>query len=292
MYTFEQIDEMLRKELYVSSTDITTAIFLALNMGKPLLVEGEAGCGKTEIAKVLSEALRTDLIRLQCYEGLDVNTSVYEWDYLRQLLKIRIEEGKSEQDIESKVYDEKYLLKRPLLQAVLHDSPKPPVLLIDEVDRADEEFEGFLLEFLAEFQVTIPEIGTIKSKQRPITILTSNRTRELGDGIRRRCLYLYIDYPTIEKESAILELKVPALKAKLAKELAGFMHEIRNTENLIKRPGVAETLDWAQALILLNRDDLDARTAESTLSCILKNREDIEKINTEELETILAKVKK
>jgi MoxR-like ATPase len=291
--TPSKVEALLNSQSYVTTSDVTSAVFLALNLHKPLLIEGEPGCGKTEIAKVLTKGLDTDLIRLQCHEGLDVNSALYEWDYLRQLVKIKIEESKNlqSQEVESKVYNEKYLLKRPLLSALLHSEDKSPVLLIDEIDRADEEFEGFLLEFLAEYQVTIPEIGTIRARHEPITILTSNRTRELGDGIRRRCLYLYIDYPSVEKELAVLSLKVPALSNKLRKNVALFMHEIRETEGLVKRPGIAETLDWASALVLLNREELDAVTVDKTLNCILKSQEDLKKVRSGQLEAILAKIK-
>jgi MoxR-like ATPase len=287
------VEALLNSQNYVTTPDVTSAVFLALNLHKPLLIEGEPGCGKTEIAKVLTRGLDAALIRLQCHEGLDVNSALYEWDYLRQLVKIRIEESKNLQseDVESKVYNERYLLKRPLLSALLHAENKSPVLLIDEIDRADEEFEGFLLEFLAEYQVTIPEIGTIKARNEPITILTSNRTRELGDGLRRRCLYLYIDYPSVEKELAVISLKVPGLNSKLQKSVALFMHEIREIEGLAKRPGIAETLDWASALVLLNKEELDPMTVDKTLNCILKSQEDFKKIRTGYVESILAKIK-
>jgi MoxR-like ATPase len=288
----EEVDRLFKRERYVTTPDVTLAVFLALSLNKPLLIEGEPGCGKTEIAKVLSKGLDTALIRLQCHEGLDSNDVLYEWDYMRQLVKIKIEEGKNIQseEIESKVYDEKYLLKRPLLSALLYSETKSPVLLIDEIDRADEEFEGFLLEFLAEYQVTIPEIGTIHAKNPPITILTSNRTRELGDGLRRRCLYLYIDYPSIEKEVAVLELKVPQLSLKLRKDIPLFMRELREIEGLAKRPGIAESLDWAAALVTLNKKELDPETVEKTLNCILKSQDDIKRIRAGYIGSILAKI--
>jgi MoxR-like ATPase len=288
----EEVDRLFKRERYVTTPDVTLAVFLALSLNKPLLIEGEPGCGKTEIAKVLSKGLDTALIRLQCHEGLDSNDVLYEWDYMRQLVKIKIEEGKNIQseEIESKVYDEKYLLKRPLLSALLYSETKSPVLLIDEIDRADEEFEGFLLEFLAEYQVTIPEIGTIHAKNPPITILTSNRTRELGDGLRRRCLYLYIDYPSIEKEVAVLELKVPHLSLKLRKDIPLFMRELREIEGLAKRPGIAESLDWAAALVTLNKKELDPETVEKTLNCILKSQDDIKRIRAGYIGSILAKI--
>lgn len=286
--SIEGIQKALEREKYVADKSIATSIYLALSLGKPLLIEGEPGCGKTEIAKVLRNILDTDLIRLQCYEGLDANTSLYEWDYLRQLLRIRLEENiKKPEEIEEGIFSEEYLLKRPLLKAVLHEGPKPAVLLIDEVDRADEEFEGFLLEFLAEFQVTIPEIGTLKAKTIPLVVITSNRTRELGDGLRRRCLYLYVDYPSFEKELKILKLKTPNLSDKLAREVCNFVEEMRELDDLVKKPGVSETLDWASALVVLNRDSLDEKTVQETLSCIVKHASDTRRLSGDKLTALL-----
>ena len=293
--SIEEIKRLLEQQNYVAGTDIVTSVYLALGLQKPLLIEGEPGCGKTELAKVLSSGFGTELIRLQCHEGLELNNALYEWDYLRQLVKLRIEEDKSADydvdKVESSLYDEKYLLKRPLLASLLYQGSKPPVLLIDEIDRADEEFEAFLLEFLSEYQVTIPEIGTIKAKHTPITILTSNRTRELGDGLRRRCLYLYIDYPTVEKEIAVISRRVPALNTKLSKDIAHFMHEVRLIPELTKRPGVAETLDWGATLVLLNVEELSPDIVKSTLNSFLKSSEDINTLKSGYIEGILAKIR-
>src|SRR5579885_956100 len=236
--TLPALSSIFERECYVADESITIPVYLAIKMEKPLLIEGEAGCGKTEIAKVLAEGLGTELIRLQCYEGLDSTSAIYEWDYLRQLLKIRVEESRKDPDeIEHELFSEKYLQKRPLLRAVLYEGNLPPVLLIDEIDRADEEFEGFLLEFLSDFQVTVPELGTIRAKTKPIVILTSNRTRELGDGLRRRCLYLYIGYPSRDKELQILKLKVPNIPEKLAEQITGITQNLRSLE-LLKKPGI------------------------------------------------------
>lgn len=274
------IIKKLEEELYVADREIATALFLAIKMRKPLLIEGEPGCGKTEIAKVLAKILGTDLIRLQCYEGLDASDAIYEWNYPRQLLYIKMVENiKDPEEVEDEIFSEKYLLKRPLLRALLHDGPLPPVLLIDEIDRADEEFEGFLLEFLAEYQITIPEIGTIKAKNQPIVILTSNRTREIGDGLKRRCLYLYISYPSKEKELKILRLKVNSLDESLAEKLVGFVNLIRQRNDILKKPGVAETLDWARAMSELGANELTKEIVKSTLLCIIKTHEDASKID-------------
>jgi len=285
------LQSLLQSNDYISDNSIITSIFLSINLNKPLLIEGEPGVGKTEIAKVLSNMLNTKLIRLQCYEGLDVNSTVYEWNYLKQLMKIRIEENKSEiKDIETELFSEKYLYKRPLIEALLYNGKLPPVLLIDEIDRSDEEFEGFLLEFLAEFQVTIPEIGTIKAKKPPIVIISSNRTRELGDGLRRRCLYLYIDYPTIEKELQILKIKVPNINSSLANEVCSFIKELRSSEKLTKKPGISETIDWALALITLKKFSLDKKIILDTISCIIKSQDDVEKIDAVFIQKLLDKI--
>ena len=287
----EQIQKMLEEQNYVADSAIIMSVYLAKTLHKPLLVEGPAGVGKTEIAKVMAKALDTDLIRLQCYEGLDVNSTVYEWNYLKQLMKIRIEENKSEiKDIETELFSEKYLYKRPLIEALLYNGKLPPVLLIDEIDRSDEEFEGFLLEFLAEFQVTIPEIGTIKAKKPPIVIISSNRTRELGDGLRRRCLYLYIDYPTIEKELQILKIKVPNINSSLANEVCSFIKELRSSEKLTKKPGISETIDWALALMTLKKFSLDKKIILDTISCIIKSQDDVEKIDAVFIQKLLDKI--
>ena len=271
----EKIKQMLEEQNYVSDSAIVMSVYLAKTLQKPLLVEGPAGVGKTEIAKVMAKALKTDLIRLQCYEGLDVNMALYEWNYQRQLLHIKLEEGsdKSLAERESTIFSEEFLLKRPLLQAITHQ--KPPVLLIDELDRSDEEFESFLLEILSEWQITIPEIGSIKAKEKPYVILTSNRTRELSDAVRRRCFYLWMDYPEYKKELAIVRSKVPGCDVRLAKQICVFMELIRK-HNLEKVPGVAETLDWAKSLVTLHQDHLDPVMVESTLGIVFKDRMDVQ----------------
>jgi len=282
--TIESLIKELEKELYVAERELATALYLAIQMRKPLLIEGEPGCGKTEIAKVLAKILNTELIRLQCYEGLDASAAIYEWNYPKQLLYIKmVENRRSPEEVEDEIFGEKYLLKRPLLKAVLYDGPTPPVLLIDEIDRADEEFEGFLLEFLAEYQVTIPEIGTIKSKVEPIVILTSNRTREVGDGLKRRCLYIYISYPTREKELKILRLKVKDLDEAMAGKLVDFVNVLRQRTDLLKKPGVSETLDWANALSKMGVKNLDQATIQSTLPCIIKTQEDLARVDVESI---------
>ena len=271
----EKIKQMLEEQNYVSDSAIVMSVYLAKTLQKPLLVEGPAGVGKTEIAKVMAKALKTDLIRLQCYEGLDVNMALYEWNYQRQLLHIKLEEGsdKSLAERESTIFSEEFLLKRPLLQAITHQ--KPPVLLIDELDRSDEEFESFLLEILSEWQITIPEIGSIKAKEKPYVILTSNRTRELSDAGRRRCFYLRMDYPEYKKELAIVRSKVPGCDVRLAKQICVFMELIRK-QKLEKVPGVAETLDWARSLVTLHQDHLDPVMVESTLGIVFKDRMDVQ----------------
>ena len=273
----KQIRQMLEKQNYVADSAIVMSVYLAKTLQKPLLVEGPAGVGKTEIAKVMAKALDTDLIRLQCYEGLDANMALYEWNYQRQLLHIKLEEGsdKSLSERESTIFSEDFLLKRPLLQAITHH--KPPVLLIDELDRSDEEFESFLLEILSEWQITIPEIGSIRAKEKPYVILTSNRTRELSDAVRRRCFYLWMDYPDYEKELAIVRSKVPGIDLRLAKQICIFMELIRE-QKLEKVPGVAETLDWARSLVMLHQDHLDPEMVKATLGIVFKDRMDIEHI--------------
>lgn len=265
---------MLADQGYITERGIVMSIYLAMQLGKPLLVEGPAGVGKTEIAKVMSRALNTDLIRLQCYEGLDATHALYEWNYQRQLLHIKLEEN-SEKSIEEKeqtIFSDDFLLKRPLLQAITHD--KPPVLLIDEIDRADEEFESFLLEVLSDWQITIPETGTIKATHIPHVVVTSNRVRELSEALRRRCLYLWIDFPEMVKELAIVKGKVPDIDQKLAEQICSFMKELRQLK-LEKIPGVAETLDWALALSSLHLTHLDKETVEDTLGIVLKDWQDI-----------------
>lgn len=270
----EQIGELLAARGYIAEEQIVMSIYLAQLLQKPLLIEGPAGVGKTEIAKVMATAMETDLIRLQCYEGLDAAHALYEWNYQRQLLQIKLEEqsGKTLAEKEQGIFSEDFLLKRPLLQAITHH--QAPVLLIDEVDRADEEFESFLLEVLSDWQITIPEIGTIKATHVPQVILTSNRVRELSEALRRRCLYLYIDYPDFAKELEIVQRKVPAANEQLAREICVFMQEVRKMR-LEKVPGVAETLDWATALTEMHFDHLEPALIESTLGVVLKDWKDM-----------------
>ncbi|MEK7229128.1 MAG: MoxR family ATPase [Candidatus Binatota bacterium] len=280
--TIEKIQEALRGQRYICDRSLATVVYLSIAMGKPVLLEGEAGVGKTEIAKVLAEVMETKLIRLQCYEGLDANTALYEWNYPKQMLRIKLEElRRGDRDVvETEIFSEEYLIKRPLLEAIQSDGPKPPVLLIDEIDRADMEFEAFLLEVLSDFQITIPEIGTIRAKLRPYVFLTSNRTREIHDALKRRCLYHWIDYPTFEKEYEIVMTKFPEVRDHLAKQICSFMQRVRQM-NFYKRPGVAETLDWASALIALNRQEVDEKTLAETMGCIFKYKEDLHHLKEE-----------
>lgn len=282
-----QIQERLERQHYVTDRAIATTVYLAMELKKPVLIEGQAGVGKTEIAKVLAAALDTDLIRLQCYEGLDANTALYEWNYPKQMLRIKIDEGarKSAEEEEQLIFSEPFLLKRPLLQAITHPD-KAAVLLIDEVDRADEEFEAFLLEVLSDFQVTVPELGTIRAKHRPYVVLTSNRTRELSDALRRRCLYLWIDYPSFEKELRIIMTKVPGANERLAAQISAFMQAIRKIK-LAKTPGVAESIDWAMSLMALHADHLEPETVRETLGAIFKDRDDVAKMRGKPLDIIL-----
>jgi MoxR-like ATPase len=259
---------------YVAEPAIATAVFLAREMRRPLLVEGEAGVGKTEIAKVLARMLDTELVRLQCYEGLDTHTALYEWNYQRQLLRLKIAERERDPGkLEELIFGREYLLERPLLRAITRRE-SPAVLLIDEVDRADEAFEAFLLEVLSDFQITIPELGTIRAEHVPFVLLTSNRSRELSDALRRRCLYLYVEHPGLEKELRILRSKVPGVSDQLARAVARFVQRLRARE-LRKLPGVAETIDWTQALLRLHQDRLDAEIVGATLGCLLKDEHDL-----------------
>jgi MoxR-like ATPase len=271
----QQIKRLLEEQVYVTDAAVATALYLSMTLGKPLLVEGPAGVGKTEIAKVLAKALNTKLIRLQCYEGLDATTALYEWNYPRQLLHIKLEESSPvpEAEKEATIFSEAFLLKRPLLQAIT-EHERAPVLLIDEIDRSDEEFEAFLLEVLSDFQVTIPEIGTITATHRPHVILTSNRSRDLSDALRRRCLYHWIDYPSLEKELAIVHARVPAIGETLSRDVTQIIQQTR-TMSLSKVQGVAETLDWATALVALNATQVDREVLDETLGCFLKDEADI-----------------
>ncbi len=289
MFTsIEEVQRLMEAQAYIADRALATTLFLAIKLEKPIFLEGEAGVGKTEVAKVLSRILQSRLIRLQCYEGLDVNTALYEWNYSKQMLKIKLEEGggRSRDELEHIIFGEEFLLKRPLLDAIMSDGAMPPVLLIDEVDRSDEEFEAFLLEVLSDFQITIPEIGTIKAERRPFVILTSNRTREIHDALKRRCLYLWLDYPTFEKEYQIVRAKIPGIQQTLAEQICQFMQRLRQV-NFYKRPGIAETLDWAQALLHLNQAVLVPETIRETVGCILKYHEDVEKFKRDEMERVL-----
>jgi len=282
-----RIQDMMERQSYITDRAIATTAFLAMELRKPVLIEGQAGVGKTEIAKVLSNALETELIRLQCYEGLDVNTALYEWNYPKQMLRIKIDEGSgiSADEEEAHIFSDEFLLKRPLLRAISAED-KAPVLLIDEVDRADEEFEAFLLEVLSDFQVTIPELGTIQTKHRPYVVLTSNRTRELSDALKRRCLYLWIDYPSFDKELRIIMTKVPDINDRLARQVAAFMQVIRQVK-LNKTPGVAETLDWAMSMMALHQDHLDPDAVRETLGAFIKDRDDVAKLRGKPLDVML-----
>ena len=273
----ENIQRLLEKQEYIADRSIVMSVYLAMTLRKPLLVEGPAGVGKTEIAKVMAQALGTDLIRLQCYEGLDANMALYEWNYQRQLLHLKMDEHSTRplEEREATIFSEAFLLKRPLLQALTH--PKAPVLLIDELDRADEEFEAFLLEILSEWQITIPEIGSIKTEEPPYVILTGNRTRELSDAVRRRCFYLWIDYPDYEKELAIVRSKVPGIDTALAEQICRFMELIRQ-QKLEKIPGIAETLDWGRSLVALHQNHLDPELVSETLGIVFKDRNDVRQV--------------
>jgi MoxR-like ATPase len=275
------IQELLHRQAYITDASVATSLYLAMALGKPLLVEGPAGVGKTEIAKSLADALGARLVRLQCYEGLDATTAIYEWNYPKQLLHIKLQEfaAATAAEKEAEIFSEPFLLKRPLLEAIT-DQASSPVLLIDEIDRSDEEFEAFLLETLSEFQVTIPEIGPIKATHRPYVVLTSNRSRELSDALRRRCLYLWIDYPSFDKELEIVRAKVPAIGEALSADLTRTIQAVRKL-NLLKIPGVAETLDWAAALVVLNTTELDKEVVAETAGCFLKDEADLRKFETE-----------
>ena len=284
---------LLSRGKYVSDRSLATAIYLALTLNRPLFLEGEAGVGKTEIAKVLAETLGRRLIRLQCYEGLDLASAVYEWNYPRQMIEIRLAEGGSESKdtVEEEIFTDRFLIKRPLLQALEPSVEGPPVLLIDELDRTDEPFEAFLLEVLSDYQITIPEIGTIKADHPPIVIITSNRTREIHDALKRRCFYYWIDYPSAERETEILKLKAPNAAGALSREVVAFVQKLRKTQDLFKLPGVAETIDWAHALTQLDVLALTPEAINDTLGVLLKYQDDIAKIQGSEAERLLTQVK-
>jgi MoxR-like ATPase len=291
--TIDQVQDLLRQQLYITDRGLAVAIFLALKLQRPLFLEGEAGVGKTEIARALAQGLNTELIRLQCYEGLDINHAVYEWNHTRQMLEIRLMEaqgGLNHQAATADLFSERFLIKRPLLQAIDESREQSPVLLIDELDRADEEFEGFLLELLADFQITIPEIGAYRAVHPPVVIITSNRTREVHDALKRRCLYYWIDYPDYQKELQIVTTKIPDAPRRLAQQVSGFIQELRETE-LYKIPGVSETLDWTAALMALNQKELDPEVIDDTLGIMLKYQDDIEMVRGEPVRAMLERSK-
>lgn len=287
--SIEELQSLLREKLYVADRGLATSIYLALKLERPLFVEGEAGVGKTEIAKVLAQILSTDLIRLQCYEGIDASQAVYEWSYTRQMMHIRLAESRKEKLEEKELFGPEFLLERPLLKAIDPKVDRSRVLLIDEIDRSDEEFEAFLLELLSDFQITIPEIGTIQAKNKPVVVITSNRTREVHDALKRRCLYFWIDYPTFQKELEIVRTKLPEASEKLSSQVTRFVQELRQME-LYKVPGIAETLDWTRALVALDKEALDESVVEETLGALLKYRDDIDKVRGERAKAILERV--
>lgn len=280
----------MRERNYIAERGLATSLYLALKLGRPLFLEGEAGVGKTEVAKILAALLDTELIRLQCYEGLDVHHAVYEWNYTRQMMHIRLLESRGERANEAELFGPEFLLRRPLLQAIEQSQDKPPVLLIDELDRSDEEFEAFLLEVLSDFQITIPEIGTIKTPNPPIVVITSNRTREVHDALKRRCLYYWIDYPSFEKELEIVQARLPQAPEKLARQITGFIQALREMD-LYKLPGVAETLDWTTALVALDQKALDPVIVDETLGAVLKYQDDVEKVQGQQARLILERIK-
>ncbi len=277
--TIEDVERALHEHHYVADRSLATTIFLSLTLDKPLLLEGEAGVGKTEVGKVLAEILDTRLIRLQCYEGIDVNNAVYEWAYAKQMLHIRLLESAhaNREETEREIYSPQFLVKRPLLQAIESNGATAPVLLIDEIDRADDEFEAFLLELLSDFQISIPEIGTIKADKPPAVIITSNRTREIHDALKRRCLYFWIDYPSVDREYDIIRARIPEVPGKLARQVSAFIGGVRRLD-LYKLPGIAETLDWTRALMALNQAELDEASVQATLGSIVKYQEDLERL--------------
>ncbi|KAA3645688.1 MAG: MoxR family ATPase [Chloroflexi bacterium] len=287
--SIDQLETALREQKYIAERGLSTAIYLALKLQRPLLLEGEAGVGKTEVAKVLGQLLDTELIRLQCYEGLDIHQAVYEWNYTRQLLHIRRLEAQGEQPSEAELFGPEFLLARPLLEAIQHNGDNIPVLLIDELDRSDEEFEAYLLEILSDFQISIPELGTISAKQPPVVIITSNRTREVHDAIKRRCIYNWIEYPSFEKELKIVLTKTPGAPEALAQQVTAFIQKLRE-QDLYKLPGIAETLDWANALMALNQTALSVEVVNDTLGVVLKYHDDVQKVQGEIATGILEEV--
>ncbi len=292
---FSSIDELqtaLRTHQYVADRGLATAIYLALKLQRPLFLEGEAGVGKTEVAKVMASLLGTELIRLQCYEGLDLNQAVYEWNYTRQMMHIRLLEARGEHPVESELFGPQFLLRRPVLQAISPEVPRDraAVLLVDEIDRSDEEFEAFLLEVLSDYQVTVPEIGTLKAERPPVVVLTSNRTREVHDALKRRCLYFWIDYPNFQKELEIVRARIPAAPEALSRQVTAFIQDLRQTD-LYKLPGVAETIDWTTALVALDQTELDPAVVDETLGVILKYQDDVDKIKGPAARAILDRVR-
>ena len=291
--TIDETLALLATEDYVAERSLATAVFLALRMGRPLFLEGEAGVGKTEIAKVLAKILGRELVRLQCYEGLDIASAVYEWNYARQMIEIRLAEAegiKSREGLGQDIFSERFLIRRPLLQALEGGLGGPPVLLIDELDRTDEPFEAYLLEVLSDFQVTIPEIGTIKAAEPPIVIITSNRTREIHDAVKRRCLYHWVDYPSAQRELDIVNRKVPGAAQRLSQEVVAFVQKLRGMD-LFKLPGVAETIDWSKALVELDKLALDPDTINDTLGALLKYQDDISRVRGSEAARLLDEVR-
>jgi MoxR-like ATPase len=285
----DDLQQAMAGRQYIASRGLAVSAYLALRLQRPLFLEGEPGVGKTEVAKVLASALDTELIRLQCYEGLDISHAVYEWNYPRQILEIRLLEGAHALDpraAERELFTDTFLIKRPLLRAIEQTRDRPPVLLIDEIDRADEEFEGYLLELLSDFQITIPELGTIRAVEPPVVVITSNRTREVHDALKRRCVYCWIDYPSAEIERRIVAARLPGVPERLASQVTAFVQELRTAE-LYKTAGVSETLDWVAALMALDRDELDAGTIEETLGILLKNQEDIQAVRGERIQAML-----
>ena len=286
--TIEDLEGALKDHRYVAGRDLATTIFLALKLDKPLLLEGEAGVGKTEVGKVLSAILEGELIRLQCYEGIDINTAVYEWAYARQMLHIRLLETQDADRaaMEREIFSPAFLVKRPLLQAIEHRGARPPVLLIDEIDRSDDEFEAFLLELLSDFQISIPEIGTVRAERPPAVVITSNRTREIHDALKRRCLYFWIDYPTVEREYEIVQARIPEVPRRLARQVTRFIAATRQLD-LYKLPGIAETLDWTRALLALGETELSEDAVSATLGSIVKYQEDLARLRGEPTRALL-----